>query len=107
MEPNLHKNSVTRVERYDGRDLGSRPHIAVLGSCKLGTPTLAVVGNESERVQSDSGNRVALSLNELSVLQAERFVVTIAFEMMAASPTNISACKELMQTKSLAGWRKD
>ena len=29
-------NSVTRVQRFDGRDLGQAPHIAVLGSCKLG-----------------------------------------------------------------------
>lgn len=27
---------VKRVQRYDGRDLGSEPHIAVLGSCKVG-----------------------------------------------------------------------
>ena len=27
---------VKRVQRYDGRDLGSQPHIAVLGSCKVG-----------------------------------------------------------------------
>ena len=24
------------VKRYDGRDLGSKPHIVVLGSCKVG-----------------------------------------------------------------------
>ena len=29
-------NAVTRVQRFDGRDLGQTPHIAVLGSCKLG-----------------------------------------------------------------------
>ena len=27
---------MTRVQRFDGRDLGRAPHIAVLGSCKLG-----------------------------------------------------------------------
>ena len=27
---------VTSVQRFDGRDLGLAPHIAVLGSCKLG-----------------------------------------------------------------------
>ena len=27
---------MTRVQRFDGRDLGHAPHIAVLGSCKLG-----------------------------------------------------------------------
>ena len=27
---------VKRVQRYDGRDLGTHPHIAVLGSCKVG-----------------------------------------------------------------------
>lgn len=36
MEKSLSSNSVTRVKRYDGRDLGSEPHIAVLGSCKVG-----------------------------------------------------------------------
>ena len=29
-------NAVTPVQRFDGRDLGRAPHIAVLGSCKLG-----------------------------------------------------------------------
>lgn len=29
-------NALTRVQRFDGRDLGRTPHIAVLGSCKLG-----------------------------------------------------------------------
>ena len=29
-------NSVNRVQRYDGRELGSQPHIAVLGSSKVG-----------------------------------------------------------------------
>ena len=28
--------ALTRVQRFDGRDLGQTPHIAVLGSCKLG-----------------------------------------------------------------------
>ena len=27
---------MTRVQRFDGRDLGQTPHIAVLGSCKVG-----------------------------------------------------------------------
>ena len=27
---------VTSVQRFDGRDLGQAPHIAVMGSCKLG-----------------------------------------------------------------------
>ena len=29
-------NALTSVQRFDGRDLGQAPHIAVLGSCKLG-----------------------------------------------------------------------
>ena len=36
MGPDLPLNAVTRVQRFDGRDLGRAPHIAVLGSCKLG-----------------------------------------------------------------------
>ena len=36
MGPDLPLNAVTRVQRFDGRDLGQAPHIAVLGSCKLG-----------------------------------------------------------------------
>lgn len=36
MGPSLPLTPVTSVQRYDGRDLGSTPHIAVLGSCKLG-----------------------------------------------------------------------
>ena len=37
MGPNLPLNALTRVQRFDGRDLGPQaPHIAVLGSCKLG-----------------------------------------------------------------------
>ena len=36
MGPDLLFNPVTRVQRFDGRDLGRIPHIAVLGSCKLG-----------------------------------------------------------------------
>ena len=36
MGPHLPMNAVTSVQRFDGRDLGQAPHIAVLGSCKLG-----------------------------------------------------------------------
>ena len=36
MGPRLPLNAVTHVQRFDGRDLGKAPHIAVLGSCKLG-----------------------------------------------------------------------
>ena len=36
MGPHLPLNAVTRVQRFDGRDLGQAPHIALLGSCKLG-----------------------------------------------------------------------
>ena len=36
MGPHLPLNAVTHVQRFDGRDLGKSPHIAVLGSCKLG-----------------------------------------------------------------------
>ena len=36
MGPHLPLNVVTSVQRFDGRDLGRAPHIAVLGSCKLG-----------------------------------------------------------------------
>ena len=36
MEQTLPMIPVKRVLRYDGRDLGSQPHIAVLGSCKVG-----------------------------------------------------------------------
>ena len=36
MGPHLPLNAVTSVQRFDGRDLGRAPHIAVLGSCKLG-----------------------------------------------------------------------
>ena len=36
MDQSLSSNLVTRVQRYDGRDLGTSPHIAVLGSCKVG-----------------------------------------------------------------------
>ena len=35
MGPNLPLNPMTRVQRFDGRDLGRSPHIAVLGSCKV------------------------------------------------------------------------
>lgn len=36
MGPHLPLKPVTSVQRFDGRDLGRTPHIAVLGSCKLG-----------------------------------------------------------------------
>ena len=36
MGPHLPLNALTSVQRFDGRDLGRAPHIAVLGSCKLG-----------------------------------------------------------------------
>ena len=36
MGPDLPLKPVTSVQRFDGRDLGKAPHIAVLGSCKLG-----------------------------------------------------------------------
>ena len=36
MGPHLPINYVNSVQRFDGRDLGQAPHIAVLGSCKLG-----------------------------------------------------------------------
>ena len=36
MGRDLPLNALTRVQRFDGRDLGRTPHIAVLGSCKLG-----------------------------------------------------------------------
>ena len=36
MGPHLPLNPLTSVQRFDGRDLGRAPHIAVLGSCKLG-----------------------------------------------------------------------
>ena len=36
MDQYLPLNAVTSVQRFDGRDLGREPHIAVLGSCKLG-----------------------------------------------------------------------
>ena len=36
MGPHLPVNAVNSVQRFDGRDLGQAPHIAVLGSCKLG-----------------------------------------------------------------------
>ena len=36
MGPNLLAIALTHVQRFDGRDLGRAPHIAVLGSCKLG-----------------------------------------------------------------------
>ena len=36
MGAHLPVNSLTSVQRFDGRDLGRTPHIAVLGSCKLG-----------------------------------------------------------------------
>ena len=34
MGPDLPVKPVTSVQRFDGRDLGHNPHIAVLGSCK-------------------------------------------------------------------------
>ena len=36
MGPHLPLTPVTSVQRFDGRDLGRAPHIAVMGSCKLG-----------------------------------------------------------------------
>ena len=36
MGQHLPLNALTSVQRFDGRDLGRAPHIAVLGSCKLG-----------------------------------------------------------------------
>ena len=36
MGKHLPLNAVTGVQRFDGRDIGQAPHIAVLGSCKLG-----------------------------------------------------------------------
>ena len=36
MDSHLPSNPLTSVQRFDGRDLGRAPHIAVLGSCKLG-----------------------------------------------------------------------
>ena len=36
MGPHLPLKVVSSVQRFDGRDLGKAPHIAVLGSCKLG-----------------------------------------------------------------------
>ena len=36
MGPHLSLNVLSSVQRFDGRDLGQTPHIAVLGSCKLG-----------------------------------------------------------------------
>ena len=36
MGQDLPLKPVTSVQRFDGRDLGQVPHIAVLGSCKLG-----------------------------------------------------------------------
>ena len=36
MEPAVPMTPMKRVQRYDGRDLGFKPHIAVLGSCKVG-----------------------------------------------------------------------
>ena len=36
MGPHLPLKVVSSVQRFDGRDLGQTPHIAVLGSCKLG-----------------------------------------------------------------------
>ena len=36
MGQDLPSKPVTSVQRFDGRDLGQAPHIAVLGSCKLG-----------------------------------------------------------------------
>ena len=36
MGSHLPLNALTSVQRFDGRDLGQAPHIAVLGSCKLG-----------------------------------------------------------------------
>ena len=36
MGPHLPLNPLTSVQRFDGRDLDKTPHIAVLGSCKLG-----------------------------------------------------------------------
>ena len=36
MGPHLRLEPVNSVQRFDGRDLGLAPHIAVLGSCKLG-----------------------------------------------------------------------
>ena len=39
------------MQRYDGRDLGASPHIAILGSCKLGNfivtiPMLRILRNK-------------------------------------------------------------
>lgn len=58
MGPSLSRNSVTRVERYDGRDLGRSPHIAVLGSCKLGNfivtlPLLRLLRRRYPKAQID------------------------------------------------------
>ena len=36
MGSHMPRNALTSVKRFDGRDLGQAPHIAVLGSCKVG-----------------------------------------------------------------------
>jgi hypothetical protein len=49
---------VKRVQRYDGQDLGSQPHIAVLGSCKVGNfvvtlPLLSLLRRRHPNAQID------------------------------------------------------
>ena len=58
MGPHLPVNAVTSVQRFDGRDLGQTPHIAVLGSCKLGNfvatlPLLRLLRRRYPKAQID------------------------------------------------------
>ena len=58
MGPHMPLNSVTSVQRFDGRDLGLSPHIAVLGSCKLGNfvatlPLLRLLRRRYPKAQID------------------------------------------------------
>ena len=51
-------NPMSRVQRFDGRDLGRTPHIAVLGSCKLGNfvaslPLLRLIRRRYPEAQID------------------------------------------------------
>lgn len=58
MGSHLPLNFVTSVQRFDGRDLGQKPHIAVLGSCKIGNfvasmPLLRLLRRRYPKAQID------------------------------------------------------
>lgn len=58
MELSLSSTSVTQVECYDGRDLGSQPHITVLTSCKVENnvvtmPLLRLLNRKYPKAQID------------------------------------------------------